>query len=261
METTVWILAGLYLASLGAIWFFRTWFTAEIERRVQHAFDEKLERIRSELRVSEGEIAILRDRLLGARANRQVLLDKRRLEAIEGLWAAIGALTPFNNAMQMIAPLDLEKLEAAAAKDARYKTVIEMTTQNLPDAAKYDRSAARKERPFVSPLAWAYFAAYESIVLATVARAMMLRMGVEDGNELINMAGIRETVKVALPDHAAGVDEIQAVERLAPLVEILEKRLLAELNKTLQGEEQDRADAEKAAAILGRVDDMVKRAQ
>ncbi|MFH0303609.1 hypothetical protein AAFX91_42265, partial [Bradyrhizobium sp. 31Argb] len=78
----------------------RNWIKARIEKGVQHRFDVKIEALcadfrkseemlKSELRDKEAEIASLRSNVLAGSASRQALLDKRRFEAVEKIWAAI----------------------------------------------------------------------------------------------------------------------------------------------------------------------------
>jgi hypothetical protein len=57
-------------------------FTRWTEKRIQYGFDAKIENLRAELRTKEAEISALREGVLSGRANRQALLDKRRLEAV-----------------------------------------------------------------------------------------------------------------------------------------------------------------------------------
>ena len=83
----------------------RTSIKAFIEKRIQHGFDERLESMRaefkrseellkSELRLREAERSVLHSTILSGRSQRQALLDKRRIEAVERLWASTMALAP-----------------------------------------------------------------------------------------------------------------------------------------------------------------------
>jgi hypothetical protein len=97
----------------------RNWLKASIERSVQHRFDARLEELRadlrkseeglkSELRLKEGQITALRDGVLSGRAQRQALLDKRRLEAVDRLWAAFMALAPFAGVSKFMSVFDFD---------------------------------------------------------------------------------------------------------------------------------------------------------
>jgi hypothetical protein len=75
-----------------AIFIARHWLLARITKSVQHTFDVQIERLRAELREKEAEISALRNTVLSGSANRQSLLDKRRFEAVEKVWAAVNDL-------------------------------------------------------------------------------------------------------------------------------------------------------------------------
>src|SRR4029077_8681731 len=101
-----WFLLLLNVAIGVLIFIGRNWIKARIEQSVRSGFEAKLEALRSDLRRSEeelkselrskeAEITALRDGILSGRAQRQALVDKRRLEAIDGLWAAFTTLAPF----------------------------------------------------------------------------------------------------------------------------------------------------------------------
>src|SRR6266566_8383628 len=105
MDWGFWVLLALYLATPVGIFIGRNWLKASIEHSVQYSFDAKLETLgadfrrseeeqKSELRQKETQLAALRDGVLTGRAQRQALLDKRRLEAVERLWATVIALAP-----------------------------------------------------------------------------------------------------------------------------------------------------------------------
>jgi hypothetical protein len=93
MTSVIWIQAAINLVLLAALFASRIWIKASIEKRVQHQFDEKIESVRTELRKSEekfkqemqareAEISALRVGVMGGRATRQAIIDKRRLEAV-----------------------------------------------------------------------------------------------------------------------------------------------------------------------------------
>jgi hypothetical protein len=114
----------LYWASVISPWLIiliafigKNWIVAKIQKGVEHGFNEKIELLRGELRGKEAEISALRDAVLSGKAWRQSLLDKRRLKAVEHVWSAITALTPFHFVSVSMAILDLEKVSERAPQD------------------------------------------------------------------------------------------------------------------------------------------------
>lgn len=58
-------------------------------RRVIHTFDEKLERLRADMRRDEAGLAALRSAVVGWVAPGQVALGQRRLQAADQLWTSV----------------------------------------------------------------------------------------------------------------------------------------------------------------------------
>lgn len=91
-------------AGLGIIgWLLRNWISARLAKSVGFEFDRKLEllkaehrtseeKLRADLRAKEAEIATLRLGAMTALSNRQIAVDKRRLDAIDQLWASVMSL-------------------------------------------------------------------------------------------------------------------------------------------------------------------------
>ena len=103
---------------------------------------------KSDLRTKEAEISALREAVLSGRANRQALLDKRRLEAVEKIWATVIALGP---AKAISATMSIIKYDAVAKdilKNPKLRQIIESV---LPSTGDHSDEIAKtmKEQPFV----------------------------------------------------------------------------------------------------------------
>jgi hypothetical protein len=114
-----WFLLLLNLAIGALIFIGRNWIKARIEQSVRSGFEARLEALRSDLRRSEeglkselrskeAEITALRDGILSWRTQRQALVDKRRLEAIDGLRAAFTTLAPFATVSKMMTSINFD---------------------------------------------------------------------------------------------------------------------------------------------------------
>jgi hypothetical protein len=228
-------------------------FTTWVARRIQYGFDGKIENLRAELRqneerfkhdlrTKEAEISALREGVLSGRANRQALLDKRRLEAVEKIWAAVIALGP---AKSLSATMSIIKCDAVV-KDAQMRQVIDSF---LPPTDAYSKPVAMNEQPFVSEIAWAYFFAYLVIIRSACIRAEFLRAGIEEPEELLDVRKVKEVLKAALPDQSQFIEKSQPVA-FHDLLDELEEKLLAELRKTLEGRDLDEAALDQAKNII-----------
>ena len=261
-----WFLLLLNLAIGALIFIGRNWIKARIEQSVRSGFEAKLEALRSDLRRSEEElkselrskeaqITALRDGIFSGRTQRQALVDKRRLEAIDGLWAAFTTLTPFTLVSRMMGSINFDVAAREAHQHPNTQQFFRMIsggdqTENL---AKMAQHSGRSQQPFVSPLAWAYFSAYQTVVVGAYIRAKVLEIGMKDAHKLITDEPIKDVLKAALPHYSQFIDE-QPVAAYHFLLDDLEKHLIAELQKMIHGDEQDQASVEQAARIMEMVE-------
>jgi DNA-binding protein Fis len=261
-----WFLLVLNLAIGGLIFIGRNWIKARIEQSVRSGFEARLEALRSDLRRSEEElkselrsketeITALRDGILSGRTQRQALLDKRRLEAVDGLWAAFTTLAPFAMVSKMMTSINFDVAAREAHQYPNMQPLFQMISggDQTENFAKVAQHPGKSQQPFVSPLAWAYFSAYQSVVIGAYMRAKVLEIGLENAHKLINDEPIKDILKAALPHYSQFIDE-QPVSAYHFLLEDLEKHLIAELQKMIRGDEQDQASVEQAARIMEMVE-------
>ncbi|MET3119913.1 hypothetical protein AAKU64_004161 [Undibacterium sp. GrIS 1.8] len=246
---------GLFAA---AVWFAREAISARLARSVQHEFDGKLEGVRSEFRASEerlkaqlrereAEITALRSGALSALASRQAALDKRRLEAVDQLWAAFNSLAP---AKGIAASMSVVKFEAAAKeaeRNPKARQLFEVIGAGF-DQSKIDQSSADKARPFVSPMAWAVYAAYRAVTLHSVMRWHVLKGGL-GAKDFTDREAIEKLVVAALPHYQEYIKQ-HGSDVYYNVLEGLEARLLSELQAMLSSSEFDKAGLELAAEII-----------
>jgi len=95
---------------LGAAWLVKNLILTRLQKSVGAEFDEKLERIRSELRSKEGEIVALRSAVMTTMSTRQIALEKRRLEAAEEIWSAVTDLAPAKLVSSVLAVFKLNEV-------------------------------------------------------------------------------------------------------------------------------------------------------
>jgi hypothetical protein len=124
------------------------------------------------------------------------------------------------------------------------------------DLSKLQTSEASIARPFVSPLAWALYSAYSSIVLHAALRLKTLQSGID--KDFTDVEGIKKIVKTALPHQADYIDKYGA-SAFHYLLDELESAILLELTKILKGEESDKESLEKAASILKEADRLMEQ--
>jgi len=110
-----------------------------------------------------------------------------------------------------------------------------------------DTHAAQHARPYVSPMSWALYTAYNSIVLQAALQFNALKSG-DDPTKFVNAARTLEVVKTVLPEFAPLLEERRegAYPELLPEIE---ERLLAELRATAEGREWDQQSVERAKKV------------
>ena len=254
-----WVPAISTTALLGfVLWLLRSFISNWLAKSVQHEFDKKLETLRTNLRKSEEsfkadlrsketQITDLRGAAMSGLANRQVALYKRRIEAVDQLWSAFTSLGPLKGASALMAVVKFEASAQEAAKNPKMREMFESIGKPF-DLRKMQKSDASKARPFVSQIAWAFFSAYQAILLFAVLKIHMLKAGI-DLPEGLDTEFVTKMIQVALPHQTEYIKKYGS-SAFHYLLDELESRLLEELQKILQGVESDQASIEQAAAIL-----------
>jgi len=241
------------------LWLSRKLIETRLTKSVEHEFNTKMEALRAEfrtkeellkadLRSKETEIAALRSGAMTAMASRQVALDKRRLEAVDELWSAVTALGPARVVSSMMAVVKFDAAAEEATKDPKVREMFTFLSTGLRfDPNKIDLSASAKARPFVSPMAWALFAAYQAIAMQAVIKLQILKSGAS--SNILAKEATAKLVRAALPHYAEFIDKFGDAG-YDHLLEELEMRLLDEIQKMLAGVEADKTSVEQAAEIL-----------
>ncbi len=230
-----------------------TWLTAS----VKHDFDKKIEKLRTEhrkseeelkadLRTKEGQIEALRSGALSRMASRQTAVDIRCIEAVDQIWSAVRSLAPAKVASGIMATVKFDKTAQAASEDPKVRAMFKAFGSGI-DIQKLNDSDADKARPFLSPVAWALFTAYRTIVVLAVVKIQALQTGMD--KHFLDENSIRELISSALPHKAELVKKVDS-GAYHHLLEELETRLLDELTKMLNGVESDKQSVEQSAEII-----------
>jgi hypothetical protein len=173
-------------------------------------------------------------------------LDKRQLESVDQLWSTVNELAAAKAISRLVNVFKYERVAEEAAKNGRLREMFKMIGAGI-DLKKIDLSGSRKARPFVSPMAWALFSAYEAIALHAVAKVHLLQSGIAD-KDLLDKDVLPKLIKAALPHRAQYVDEF-GDRGYHFLLDEIEEALLVEMRGMLAGAEADKASVERAAVI------------
>jgi hypothetical protein len=247
-----WILLALPVILGAAAWGARIWAKAFIESRVKLSVDKEIEELRSQLRQRETEIAALRDGVLSGRANRAAMIDKRRLDAIDQLWASFVRLTKLKGPAMSLSMLKFEAVAKRAPTDKNFQQVLGlmMMAGNFEEEMKQAR--ADTERPHVTDMAWALYAAYASIILTAWALMNALSQGIENVDQLVKADHADALLVAVLPHRKAAIEKI-GFTGFYHFLDELETLLLAEIKRELNGERADAEALRQAAQIMDAV--------
>ncbi len=152
------------------------------------------------------------------------------------------------------------KAMAEDINDPRMEKFLEFIGKTAPDVSSL-KNVAINERPFLPELAWAYFAAYTSILYGSLLRYNILKTGVSNADKYWKTELAQKILKAALPHQSAFI-ESQEPEAYFYLLEEVEEKLLFELRKILEGREADKAATSRAKEIMDAVNSVeIERAQ
>jgi hypothetical protein len=228
-----------------------------IDRAVQHKLDERLERIRAEIRSAETSIDALRTSALSGVTARQTMLDTRKLVAVERLWAALISMSSAKSVAVMTGSVKLDELlRRSNGTDSQARSVQQfaglMLKGLLPEGFKYDPTPDR-ERPFLSAQAWSLFVAYRLAISHPVMVLTLAQSGIGGDAMKADPKEALEILKAALPHFSNYIDQY-GLTGLHLLIPRLEERLLEVLDADLRGVESHAVTVEAAADIIRKAD-------
>lgn len=239
------------------IWLSRNLIITRLTTSVRHEYDEKIEEIKSKLRKNEEElkaelkikeiqIQALQNGALSGISNRQIVIFEKQVNAIELVWETVIALAPAKVVSSQMQVIKFESAAKQASVDPKVLEMFSFITDANVEKIKFDK--ANKVRPFISPLSWAYYSAYQAIVMHAVVKMKMLKFGI-DQVDLINNEHAINLVKAALP-HQIHTIEKYGVDVLHILLDELEEKLLLSFQLMLKGQDLDNEHIQMASKII-----------
>ncbi|MBI3187048.1 MAG: hypothetical protein HYZ31_04130, partial [Gammaproteobacteria bacterium] len=247
-QLTDWI-PSLTVTSLfgGALWLARSLIMTRLTNSVKNEFDSKLEVLRSELKSKEAQIEALRSGAMSGLLTRQGALYQRKLQAIDQIWSSVKELEKAKYISTALGALNFEECAKESSKNPKFRKFIETIGGKL-DITNLDMSGSKLARPFLTPLAWAYYSAYSSVILQALAVMQVLKIGVDNAEKFLNFENTNNLLKTVLPSKAEDIDKYGMACHHYLLDEI-EQLLLMELKNIQEGNEDDKENTRRAAVI------------
>lgn len=255
----------LLLASVGSpalfalvLWLARNLIITRLTKSVESEYARLLETYKFDLRKSEEsfkadlknkevEIAALRSGTLSAISSRQLLLDKKRMEASEEIWASVVSLGAFKLVSTWMSIIKFEEAAEAAKHDPKVRKLVEVLDKQIDPEFLKSQLVPTKSRPFVTPMLWASYSAYSTVMMQAVMRAFVIKHGV--GAELMKEEKSAELLKLVLPHQAGYIDKFGA-SCYHYLLEELEEKIIKEIHNTISGASTDDDSIQQAAAVI-----------
>lgn len=249
---------GLSVLSITLLVFvFQTVIKEFFANAIKHDYDVKLEELKSQLNQNGSDVKDLRDSALIGIHDRQSKLYKKQIKATEILWSDVIELSKIKHISTSLLNFssNYEKVAKMSKDDPKLREFFEMLEGDF-DIKNFDFRVGEKLRPFISPLAWAYYNSYKSILVDDIVKFSVLKIGVgedilKENDKLIKL------LEITLPDHKDYINNEQT-KSFYYLLEILENRLLDELKSFLKGDENSKASIELASSIMKQVEDIQK---
>lgn len=248
-DITDWIPALTTSSALVMIAFLcRKLISTRLTNSVRHEYDIKLAEINSKISSKQLEIESIRSGTLHNLSERQNVLFKRQLEAIEKLWSIVLALKPAKEASGLLNIIPYDLAINAAKEHPHYREFFSKVSSF--DLAELPLKEAEKERPFITPMAWAYFSAYLTITRHAAIKMHAIKNGL-DIKEAIdaNLQSVLKLTQKTLPNRAQYIEK-KGESGLHKLLDELEECLLSEFDKTFNGKETDKNSIAQAAEII-----------
>ncbi|WP_447065649.1 hypothetical protein [Vibrio alginolyticus] len=247
-----------------ALWLTRNLISTRLTNAVRHEYDNKIETLKSEfnekqellkadLRAKELQLESIKAVALSGITQRQTALFDKQVAAIEVLWSQIIDLAPVKGAAQSLAVIKFDVAIKTAAENENAREMFEMLGRHA-DLQSVDTRNSNKARPFISPIAWAYFYAYTSILGHAVFKLHMLKKSL-DYPEIIETSNLKKVIVAALPHQKEYVDKVDP-EAYFHLLDELESLMLIAFNNTLKGVQEDKAALLQAAEIIRASEDL-----
>lgn len=240
----------------GALWLARSIIITRLKNSVKNEFDSKLEVLRSELKSKEAQIESLRSGAMSGLITRQGALYQRKLQAIDQIWSSVKELEKGKFISTTLGTLKLEECFKQSATNPKFREFINTIGGNF-DATKLDMSGSKLARPFLTPLAWAYYSAYSSVIMQAVAVMQILKIGVDDADKFLKLENTSNLLKTVLPSQSEYIDKF-GMACHHHLLDEIEQLLLMELKNIQEGIDDDKENARRAAEINKEVEKVSK---
>lgn len=243
------IYPSISVVVIGILFFISKNFILEfIKNAIKYDYDEKIEKLKAEIKSNESDILALRSGALSGIVERQKVLFSRQVLAVEKLWTNMILLMPAKNASMLMQAVDYDEWAKKSERDGNVRKTFEMMGNSTFQFEKIKNLNALDIRPFVSEILWAYYWSYQSILLHDLTKIELIKIGTYV-EKIDDTKHLERLLVAALPEYKETIENNKTTSYYH-FLELLENKILNEIKKILDGGESDKDNIEKAKTIL-----------
>lgn len=240
------VIAIVYLA--------RNLIEARLTRSVQHEFDQKLASFRAALEAESNRQEAVRSTAFAALLAQRSAVATKRIDATQGLWDGV---MEAKKGLSVALTVEILNIDALAKRLSDPKIQQYLATIGTGEVMERDFSARLNRvaayRPFVSPMAWALYSVYSTVIVFSVSQLRMLQLG-ENPKSLMSKSSWVEFVGDALPKEEVMLIGSDSNHGLQWAMNLLEQRILDELRESVAEESAGLDSVANARRILEAAD-------
>jgi hypothetical protein len=219
------------------IFLFKTVIKEFFTNAIKYDYNIKLEKLKAEISQNESDIKNLREGALASINYRQNIIYSKKNETAEKLWNDIIDLSKAKFYPQILSQFDIKKTSLKAKEDEKVQDYFK-SLEGKFNIEDFNFVESNKYQLFLPQTTWAYFKAYRAIIINSTIIFSSLKIGLEV-NEIINEHGLKDLLIIVLPERKDEIAKINTPNTFYYLLEILENKILYDLQNIVKGLDND----------------------
>ncbi len=259
--TATAITTALYGA---AAWLLKNLIMARLQAAVGHEYDTKIEKIKSDftaeqerlstkLRENSAALEAIRSGALQNASARSQSIFLKQIEATDILWKNIISMARAKGVSSTLGVIKLDNLAAYAESEEKGRKFLAAIIGGFNVAEMPSMAPVHEVRHYLSPILYAYYSAYVGIISFSMAYILLVEHG--QPYKLLKPESVISLLKEALPDDASYIDQ-HGTAIFRNLFDLIENKILGEIERFLSGKSATDAELSTAANITQRAQEL-----
>lgn len=245
MEAVYYFLPLILLGIIGLIMLaFKTFIKAWIDNRIHAISAKEIARFRSELDAEKAHIAAIRDGVLSGRMSRQAIVDQRRFNAIDQLWASVLELDHHAMVPRFLEVIKLDVVFDKVESEPKFRELFTFFGKMNPTEPPI--KATNFQRHYIPQRVSDLYGLYVGIIGLSVGIVSAAQNGF-DPRKMLNLGGFDQEVIKHLP-HFSNYLEKYSPYGWISLASVTRDALSLEIRSFVEGTDADYSALENAAS-------------